>query len=33
MCKWCQIAREILGRVYYCRPCWRRMYRNKKFAK
>jgi len=29
-CAWCRIAQEILGRMYYCRPCWRRTYRNKK---
>ena len=29
-CAWCRIAQEILGRLYFCRPCWRRMYRNAK---
>lgn len=30
MCPWCSYAQRILGRLYYCRPCWRRLYRNKK---
>jgi hypothetical protein len=30
MCKWCRIAQDILGRMYLCRICWRRQYRNKK---
>jgi len=33
MCPWCKIAQDILGRIYSCRICWRRQYRNKKPTK
>lgn len=28
MCKWCQIASQLHGSAYMCRPCWRKHYRN-----
>lgn len=29
MCKFCALASWLLGRPTLCRPCWRKMYRNK----
>lgn len=31
MCKWCKLAQQLGG--FMCRPCWRKMYNNKKKSK
>lgn len=30
-CKWCKLAQQLGG--YLCRPCWRKMYKNKQKGK
>jgi hypothetical protein len=33
MCKHRNIASQLAGKFYMCRPCWRKHYRNKRKGK